>query len=146
MNYDFRTRSGPSPHDAQIPMYRAVSSSSPSPTSSSAAAHPMYGQPMYPNINQQGHAAVPPVGRPAPYHQTSTASPPCKSLHLAPYIWILLIICLKYQQYNKQRIVQTRNRWLGTILNICWNEQKRGSRICLELNWFNFLCSIKYTK
>ncbi|KAF7830654.1 Ubiquitin-associated 1 [Senna tora] len=51
MDYDFRTISGPS-LDAQVPMYRSSTSSSP-PT------HPMYAPPSYPNVGQQhAHAAV----------------------------------------------------------------------------------------
>ncbi|XP_054796305.1 uncharacterized protein LOC129301737 [Prosopis cineraria] len=68
MDYDFRTRSGP-PHDAQVPIYRQSSSSSP-PT------HPMYGPSLYPKVGPHGLVAPPPAARPSPHHQTSTSSVP----------------------------------------------------------------------
>lgn len=74
MDYDFRTRSGPS-YDAQLPMHR------PSPSSSPA----MHAPSLYPKVGQlHGHAAVPSVARPSPQHQTYAPSTSCTALHLPP--------------------------------------------------------------
>ncbi|KAI9096735.1 hypothetical protein K1719_025914 [Acacia pycnantha] len=68
MDYDLRSRSGP-PHDAQVPIFRQSSSSSP-PT------HPMYGPSLYPKVGQHGHAAPSSAARPSPHHQASPSSAP----------------------------------------------------------------------
>ncbi|KAB1204964.1 hypothetical protein CJ030_MR7G015202 [Morella rubra] len=69
MEYDFRTRTGPS-YDAQIPAYRTATSSAPS-------NHPMYGPSLYPRVGQPqpGYNVIPTAAnRASSFHHHAPSS------------------------------------------------------------------------